>query len=64
MENVKRSKSKQKKYYDRKAKAVQFFVGNKVLFRKTLFESKHKIEDRYEEKVYTVVEKSKPNTPV
>lgn len=63
-EHTEKSKSKQKKFYDRKAKAVNIVIGDKVLVRRMAFDGKHKIEDRYEEEVYTVEEQPIPEIPV
>ena len=38
--------------------------GDKVLVRRMAFDGKHKIQDRFEEDVYTVIDKPSENMPV
>jgi len=63
-ERTMKAKNKQKHYYDRKARSVEIAVGDKVLVKKVSFDGKHKIADRYEEEVYTVVEQPRRDIPV
>ncbi|XP_053404817.1 uncharacterized protein LOC128558704 [Mercenaria mercenaria] len=63
-EYVSKAKKKQKKYYDTKAKAARIEVGDKVLVKVLSFEGKHKIADKFEEDVYSVIEQVKDNIPV
>lgn len=67
-ETVKRhtedARRKQKKYYDRKAKAAKIQVGDKVLVKVLAFEGKHKLADKFEEQQYTVIEQPNEDTPV
>ena len=51
-----------KTVYGRKARAPKIRVGDKVLVKILKFESKHKIEDRYEDDIYTVV--GQPNIQI
>ena len=43
---------------------MKISVGDKVLVKKLSFEGKHKIQDKFEEDVYTVIEQSRPEIPV
>ena len=63
-QRVEKSKGKQRKYYDRKARPVHISVGDKVLGRKTAFDGKHEIADRFEENEYTVVHQPREDIPV
>ena len=63
-QRVEKSKGKQRKYYDRKARPVHISVGDKVLGRKTAFDGKHEIADRFEENEYTVVDQPREDIPV
>lgn len=53
-----------KEGYDRKAKAAKICVGDKVLVKIFRFEGKHKIEDKYEDTIYTVIGQPNENIPV
>ena len=55
---------KMKTCYDRKAKAAKICIGDKVLVKILKFDGKHKIEDRYEDQIYTVVGQPDMNIPV
>ena len=59
-----RAKDKNKKFYDRKAKAVQISVGDTVLVKRVAFDGKHKIADKFEEEAYKVIEQPRPEIPV
>ena len=56
--------SKQKHSYDRKAKAAKISVGNRVLLKKLAFTGKHKIEDKFEEDLYLVIDQPRSAIPV
>jgi hypothetical protein len=62
--HLEKAKIKQKEYYDKRAKAVKISIGDKVLVKKLAFEGKHKIQDKFEDDIYTVVEQSRPDIPV
>jgi len=47
-----------------KARPVHISVGDKVLGRKTAFDGKHEIADRFEENEYTVVDQPREDIPV
>ena len=62
--HVNKAKQKQKKYYDKKAKAVKVSVGDNVLVRKMAFDGKHKIADKFEEGTYVVIDQPRVDIPV
>ena len=63
-ENIKKAQSKHQKYYNRKAKNTRIDIGDSVLVKRVAFDGKHKIQDRYEEGVYEVVDQPRPELPV
>jgi hypothetical protein len=62
--HIDKAKFKQKSVYDRKAKAAKLEVGNRVLVKILAFKGKHKISDKFEEELYTVIEQINDNVPV
>lgn len=52
---------KQKSNFDRKAKASQLATGDTVLVKILKHERKHKIEDKYEQDKYEVIEQIQPD---
>jgi len=63
-DHIKKAQLKQKTIYDRKARAVKIDVGDKVLVKILAFDGKHKIQDRFEEELYDVVEQPREDIPV
>lgn len=63
-ESARMAQSKQKKYYDMKARAAVLEVGDRVLVKATYFEGKHKLADKWEEDPYIVVRQPNDNIPV
>ena len=59
-----KARVKMKEGYDRKAKSTRINVGNKVLVRILKYDGKHKIEDKYEDTIYTVTGQPIPHIPV
>lgn len=59
-----KARSKMKSVYDRKANAPRIQIGDKVLVKILKFDGKHKIEDRYEDDIYTVVGQPNIQIPV
>ena len=59
-----KARVKMKEGYDRKAKFTRIHVGNKVLVRILKYDGKHKIEDKYEDTIYTVTEQPIPHIAV
>ena len=57
------AKDKQKADYDKKARAAKFSIGERVLVKVLAFEGKHKIQDRSEEDIYTVIEQPNERIP-
>ena len=58
------ARAKMKTAYDKKARAPMISIGDKVLVKILKFEGKHKIEDRYENDIYTVVGQPNVQIPV
>ena len=58
-----KDRERQKKNYDRKVKHVKIEVGDKVLVKRLAFDGKHKIQDKFEEEVYTVTEQPRQDIP-
>lgn len=57
-------KKKQKAEYDKKVKFSKIEVGDKVLLKILAFQGKHKIADRFEQEIYTVVKQPNEDIPV
>jgi transposase InsO family protein len=64
IQHVEKAQEKQKKFYDKKAKAVALSIGDKVLVRVLAFKGKHKIQDRYESDVYEIIDHPRLDIPV
>ena len=64
LKHLKKSKERQKSHYDLKAKAVTLSIGDRVLVKVLAFEGKHKIQDRFENDMYTVIEQPNEHIPV
>jgi hypothetical protein len=62
MKHANTARQRQKKLYDRKAKATKIQVGDNVLVKILAFEGRHKIADRFEEEPYVVI--SQPNLDI
>jgi len=63
-EHNEKAQNKQKKSYDKKAKAVRVEVGDKVIVKILAHEGKHKIADKFEEEIYAVIEQPRDEIPV
>lgn len=59
-----KAQSKQKKYFDDKARATQLKPGDKVLVKVLAFKGRHKLADNFEEEVYEVMEQPNTDIPV
>ena len=59
-----KAQMKQKKQFDKRSKASKIMVGDRVLVKILAFDGKHKIADRFEEDVYTVIKQPIPDIPV
>ena len=55
-EFVKKEQEWNKWYYDFRVRCAQLKVGDKVLLKHTAFKGKHKIQDRWENAIYKVME--------
>ncbi|MCG7878261.1 MAG: DDE-type integrase/transposase/recombinase [Candidatus Thiodiazotropha taylori] len=60
--NADKSRDKQKKHYDLKARAAKLSVGDRVLVKVLAHEGKHKLADKWTTDVYVVT--SQPNTDI
>ena len=56
--------ARQKKYYDKKIRCSKLKPGDLVLVRQKGFKGKHKIQDKWENTPYKVVEQKNPGLPV
>jgi len=63
-ENNDRARRRQKKGYDINVRGGALEVGDHVLVKKLAFKGTHKLEDKWEQDAYTVVEKANPEIPV
>ena len=62
--NAEKSSAKQKKHYDRTVRNTQLEPGDQVLVKKTAFQGKHKLANRWESEPYIVVSRPNPDVPV
>jgi len=63
-QHLERTKKKQAKYYNRKAKTVLISKGDRVLVRRVAFDGMHKLADTYEDDIYIVVCQMNPDVSV
>ncbi|XP_041366972.1 uncharacterized protein LOC121381693 [Gigantopelta aegis] len=63
-EQVKRSQSRQKKYYDHKARAAILSIADRVLVKVVAFDGRHKLADKWEDDVYVILDQPNPSIPV
>ena len=63
-EVVKREQEQNKWHYDRKIRGTQLKVGDKALLKHTAFKGKHKIQDKWENIIYEVMEQPLVKIPV
>ncbi len=56
------TRKRQKKYYDTKARCYFVHTGDRVLVRVVAFDGKHKLSNKWEEDVYSVI--SQPNDSI
>ena len=61
--SVEKSRAKNKRYYDNRARASDLEVGDRVLVKNKGFKGKHKLADRWEQDVHVVLRVS-PGMPV
>ena len=62
--HTEKAQMKQKEQFDKRAKASKIMVGDKVLVKILAFDGKHKIADRFEEDIYTIIEQPIKDIPV
>ncbi|XP_060575985.1 uncharacterized protein LOC132733359 [Ruditapes philippinarum] len=63
-DHTQKAKEKQKKYFDRKAKAGTITVGDKVMVKILKHDGKHKIADKFEQELFDVIDQPRPEIPV
>ena len=63
-EVVKKEQERSKVQYDCKVRCAKLKVGDKVLLKHTAFKGKHKIQDRWENIIYEVIEQPLGKIPV
>ena len=61
---VKKEQEQNKEHYDCKVRCAQVKVGDKVLLKCSAFKGKHKIQDRWENTTYDVIEQPLGKIPV
>jgi transposase InsO family protein len=59
-----KSQTKQKTYYDRKARAATLEEGDRVLVKIVAFDGKHKLADKWEEDMYVILHQPNLSIPV
>ena len=64
IEVIEKQKAKYKGHYDKKVHCTKLEPGDLVLVRQKSFLGKHKIQDRWENEPYTVLEKVRPDAPI
>ena len=62
--HIQKAKSKNKKYYDRKAKGVKITCRDTVSVKRVAFDGKHKIFDKFEDETYIVIQQPRHEIPV
>ena len=61
---AKRQQAMHKGLYDRKCRGAELAVGDLVLVKQTAWKGRHKIQDRWEDEEYQVVDQPTPGVPV
>ena len=59
-----RQQSRHEGLYDQSCRGAELEIGDLVLVRKTAWNGKHKIQDRWQSDEYQVIEQSTPGIPV
>ena len=59
-----KEKKRNKRNYDKKVRCSRLEIGDRVLVRQKAFKGKHKIQDKWEDYTYIVVDQPAKNTPV
>nr|ATA66769.1 Pol, env [Haliotis discus hannai] len=62
--SARKAQSKQKTYYDHRARAATVEPGDRVLVKVVAFDGRHKLADKWEEDVYVVLDQPTPSIPV
>ena len=61
---AKRQQARHKELYDRKCRGAELEVGDLVLVKQTAWKGRHKIQDRWEDEKYQVVDQPTPGVPM
>ena len=61
---AKRQQARHKELYDRKCRGAELEVGDLVLVKQTAWKGRHKIQDRWEDEEYQVVDQPTPGVPI
>ena len=64
LEVIEKKKAKYKGHFDKKVCCTKLGPGDLVLVRQKAFLGKHKIQDRWENEPYTVLEQVRPDAPI
>ena len=64
MRLLRKNKSRINDFYYQKVRCAQLKIGDKVLLKHTAFKGKHKIQDRWENTIYGVIEQPLGKIPV
>ena len=59
-----KARRKQKLQYDLKVRPAEVKIGDRVLVKRLAFEGKSKLEDKWEEEVYVILDQPNPDIPV
>ena len=61
---AKRQQARNKELCDRKCRGAELEVGDLVLVKQTAWKGRHKIQDRWEDEEYQVVDQPTPGVPI
>ena len=61
---AKRQQARHNGLYDRKCRGAELKVGDLFLVKQTAWKDRHKIQDRWEDEEYQVVDQPTPGVPV
>ena len=59
-----KKKRKNKRNYDKKVRCSKLQIGDRVLVRQNAFKGKHKVQDKWEDNTYIVVDQPAKDTSV
>ena len=61
---MKKKRKKNKRNYDKKVKCSKLDIRDRVLVRQKAFKAKHKVQDKWEDNTYVVIDQPAKDTPV